>query len=386
MVSTEAGVSTGAVVVPAWRRLRLWVGLGALILFAAVLVSSLTGVSTRPLDPSSPSRSGSKALAELLRTYGTPVTRTTHVVTAVVAGPGTTVLVPRPDAFSRDQLAVLGGSSARLVLVAPSERDLSAVGSQLTETAPLYGPTDPTCRWPGALAAGTVDFPRPTFSYGASGTATRTHCYGGAVVIDEHVNVLGSADLLRNDRLVDTGVAALDINLISDNGNTDEVVWLMPGTDATSAAAPSYWDLFPEGARRAFVWLLLLGVVLVVWRARRFGPVVSEPLPVVVRSAEVVEGHGRLYRRAGARERSAAALRAGAVYRLAAHTGLQRSATPPDVAAAVATLTGRAPQDVLHSLAGPPPRDDASLVRLALDLDALEAAAGVPPRPKGTRS
>jgi hypothetical protein len=106
---------------------------------------------------------------------------------------------------------------------------------------------------------------------------------------------------------------------------------------------------------------------------------------VVVRAAEVVEGHGRLYRRAGARDRAAAALRGATLTRLATHAGLRRGARTDDVVAVAAAVTGRPAADVWYLLGGPPPADDADLLRLAAELDALEAAAGVPPRSKGPR-
>ena len=52
-------------------------------------------------------------------------------------------------------------------------------------------------------------------------------------------------------------------------------------------------------------------LVVGVWRGRRLGPIMTEPLPVTVRAAETVEGHGRLYHRLNARDRAANALRAG---------------------------------------------------------------------------
>jgi hypothetical protein len=179
-------------------------------------------------------------------------------------------------------------------------------------------------------------------------------------------------------------VAALDVNAISDNGSVRAVTWLLPGTEATATAAPTYWQLFPDSTRRAFGWLLVFGVLLVLWQARRFGPVITEPLPVVVRSAEVVEGHGRLYQRAHARDRAASALRAAATSRLVTRFGLQRAAGLPEVAAAAAPVSGRSPDDIARLLGGPPPADDAALMRLAHALDELEAAAGVPSGPKGS--
>ena len=52
--------------------------------------------------------------------------------------------------------------------------------------------------------------------------------------------------------------------------------------------------------------------------------------------------------------------------------GLARSADLPEVAEAVARASGRPLDDVEALLLGPDPADDATLVRLARDLDALE--------------
>ena len=113
-------------------------------------------------------------------------------------------------------------------------------------------------------------------------------------------------------------------------------------------------------------------LLLALWRARRLGPVVVEPLPVVVRAAETVEGRARLYRRSGARghgSRGAARRRPGPA---GTALGLPRRAEPPAVVAAVAGRSGRTGPDVAALLYGAAPADDGALVRLADDLDALE--------------
>jgi hypothetical protein len=168
----------------------------------------------------------------------------------------------------------------------------------------------------------------------------------------------------------------LDINAITDSRRITSVVWLLPGTDTAGPGAASIWDLFPSGTYRVFWWLIAIGALVAVWRARRLGGVVTEPLPVVVRSAEVVEGHGRLYQRAGARDRAAAALRTAAAHRLGHRLGLPKGAGAEQVGLAVATLTARPPAEVVGLLAGPAPADDATLLRLAHELDTLEAAVG----------
>jgi hypothetical protein len=152
----------------------------------------------------------------------------------------------------------------------------------------------------------------------------------------------------------------------------------MPSVEDTGSGSPSVWDLFPPSAQRAFWWLLVVGVLLALWRGRRLGPVVTEPLPVVVRSVEVVEGHGRLYRRAQAREQVAGLLRSAALGRLANRLGLRRGASAADVATSVSR------PGALETLTGATPLTDHALLQLAQELDALEAAldetAGAAPR------
>jgi hypothetical protein len=118
---------------------------------------------------------------------------------------------------------------------------------------------------------------------------------------------------------------------------------------------------------------------LAAWRARRLGPVITEPLPVVVRAAETVLGRARLYASARARPTAAAALRSGSRARLAALIHLDSSAEPQVMIVAVAARTGVEPARVAallypgggYGAAG----SEAALVRLADDLDRLEQLA-----------
>src|SRR5262249_53661964 len=147
----------------------------------------------------------------------------------------------------------------------------------------------------------------------------------------------------------------------------------------------------------AFLGLLLLALLaLAVARGRRLGPPVVEPLPVVVRGAETVEGRGRLYHRARARGPALDVLPAAARDRLppatsepasdgrahpptdgnrrGARTGgqvLDPGAAPSTVVGALAARTGWPPDEIDEVLYGPPPTDDAGLVRLSAQLDAL---------------
>jgi hypothetical protein len=111
-----------------------------------------------------------------------------------------------------------------------------------------------------------------------------------------------------------------------------------------------------------------------IWRGRRFGPLVIENLPVTVRASETMEGRARLYQRSSNRGRALDALRIGTVSRLATAVGLSRHASVPEVAATVAGLTGRDPRIVRDILLDAHPRSDAELVSLSDQLLDLEAA------------
>jgi hypothetical protein len=345
----------------------------ALVIAGAAAVGTLADEPGRPLDPSSAHKNGSKALARLLEHYGTTFTATRSVETAL-RSTGVAVVVTAPNDYSAAQLQRLAAHSARLVLVRPGRRAGNAVAPGL-EPSDSPGLGVANCGYQGAAAAGEVEFPDDAVAY-RPGSSGATVCFAGGVLLTTRLAVLGSADLLNNDHLADAGVAALDINVITDSRRVTSVTWLLPGADTQGPGPASIWDLFPSGAYRAFWWLVAVGALIALWRARRLGGVVPEPLPVVVRSAEVVEGHGRLYARAGARDRAGAALRAATTTRLTTRLGLPRGAPADQVAVAAAAVVGRSPAEVAAVLAGPGPADDTALLRLAADLDHLESAVG----------
>jgi hypothetical protein len=363
-----ADVRAAPLVRPWWQGARVWLGLAAVVVIGAVLVGTLSEQPGRPLDPSSTHGDGSKALVRLLAHYGTSVTSTSSTATALRSD---VVVVTAPDDYATEQLREMARAGRHLVLVQPGARALTALGSDAQPDRQVPPAGSPNCADPGAQAAGDVAFPSDTVSYSAA--ARGTHCYDGALVTEDDLAVLGSRALLTNNVLDDQGVAALDVNVITRDREANSVAWLTPGADAGGPGPASIWQLFPSAAHRAFWWLLFVGVLLALWRARRLGGVVSEPLPVVVRSAELVEGHGRLYARAGARQRAAAALRGAARSRLSQRLGLARAASAEQVAVAAAPIIGRPYGDLLALLAGPPPESDSMLVRLAHDLDQLEA-------------
>jgi len=112
--------------------------------------------------------------------------------------------------------------------------------------------------------------------------------------------------------------------------------------------------------------------LLCLWRGRRLGRLVTEPLPVIVRAVETTESRGRMYRKSRDRTRALAVLQQATRRRLASYLGLSVSSAVSNVAAASAAVSGRDYHDVLRLLDVPATHDDSSLLDLANALSTLE--------------
>ena len=338
----------------------------------AVAAYSATGPDA-PLDPASYSPAGSHAIAALLADRGVDVRRV-ETVDALDRRSETTVVVPFPGALSSHELGRLGSLPGRVVVVDPTAATIGALDVAVSVGSPVgVEPRRPACDLPAAVRAGDVDLGGATFE--PTGAADVVGCYasgGRATLVDlpsSRLTLLGSGALLTNDKLDRRGNASLALGLL---GTGDRVQWLLPRPGARGAHGErSLNDLIPTWVKAAAAQVAVAAVFLALWRARRLGRVVPEPLPVVVRAAESVEGRSRLYRAAHARGTAAESLRTGARQRLVRRLGL-----PPDVersalVAAVAARIGREAAALDALLYGAAPSDDRSLVRLANDLDAL---------------
>lgn len=354
------------------RRNRGVLLLGGALLLALTVLAVLVGGNQRgQLDPDGYAPDGGHALAVLLRDQGVQVERTTDVPGTLARGAGFTVFVPEPALLSDEELRRLGGGPGRLVVANAGPGTLGALGApaevaDVTETKDR----DPGCTLPFATHAGRALTGGPSYR---SDDASSRACYGHSLVSLRHdrLVLLGDPAALTNAHLDEQGDAALGIGLL---GTTGKVAWLVPAPDRAALGTrpiSSPDDLLPAWVVDARTALLLPLLVLALWRGRRLGRVVLEQLPVVVRAAETVEGHGRLYQAARARDAAATALRGQALRALARLSHAGTAPTPETVTALVAERTGRDGVAVRTLLYGPPPADDAALVRLASELDRL---------------
>jgi hypothetical protein len=173
-----------------------------------------------------------------------------------------------------------------------------------------------------------------------------------------------------NERVLDSDNGALALRLL---GQQDRLVWYVADSADTAASdGVGLSGLLPPWVLPGLYLLFasLLGVVL--WRGRRLGPLVTEPLPVVVRAAESTESRGRIYRRTGDRRHAAGILVHSARRRLIEALQLPRGTTVETLAAAAAARTGRDPRVVLGLLGHPVVTNDSQLVELGQQLIDLE--------------
>ena len=182
------------------------------------------------------------------------------------------------------------------------------------------------------------------------------------------LRVLPDPAPVTNVHLAQEGHAALGVRAL---GHHSRVLWL----DGEHMEAPSVWNSSstPPWLPVLIFQLLVIAGVLAIVQGRRFGGIVSEDLPVVVRSIETTVARGRLYRQGSDRPRAAQALRSGAALRLGATLGLPPGTSRRDVIAAVSLASGIDPATVDSLLYGPPPTSDNALATLAVQLDQLES-------------
>ncbi len=377
-VDDRPGTATGPTVRSTARNAGgpVLVALGLLLVGTVTGVLGATGDGGR-LDPDSYTPGGSRAVAELLRDRGVSVERVDTVEAVVEASrPDTTVVLPAPEALAPSELAQLAGLASPLVVVGADQGALSLLRLDVDAGAPVdVEQRQPACALPAAELAGEVDLGGLSYETGLSPAAGCYAASGRATLLvlpTEGVTLLGDGTPLTNDRLDARGNAALALGLL---GQTNRVVWLVPRPGRpVEGEQPPLSSLVADEITTGAVWLLVVAGVLALWRARRLGRVVEEPLPVVVRAAEAVEGRSRLYRAAGARGAAAEALRAATRERVAHRVGLPASADRGPVVEVVADRSGSDPALVDALLYGDPPADDTALVRLAGDLRTLELA------------
>ena len=381
----------------ALRRRAGWIAVLAVVLIGVIVIvvaRSSGSASNDPLSATNPAPQGSMALVQVLGQHGVRVIPTdsleaTRTALAGVDSSDATVLVYDPESLmTSEQRGALLSLGTDVVAVEPdlyALPDLApGVGltGEISGTFPADCPVTAVQKAAAVSASGlgyriTAKKDGVSADEGAARDATTCLTKKGAsglVVLPrggQTLSILGLGSALQNGTIATKGDAALALNLL---GAHRTLIWYISSyADLQQGSTPSLADLTPGWVTPLLILLSLAGVAAAVWRGRRFGPIVVENLPVVVRASETMEGRARLYSRAKARLRALDSLRIGTVDRLARAVGLPRTATVEQIVNAVAALTGRDRVAVAGLLLDRVPSGDAELVRLSDELLTLEA-------------
>ncbi len=382
-----------------------------LAVLVAALLATLVALSVAGrrgagyLDPEDTGRYGAAALVAVLRHHGVEVrvVRSVADLGAERLAAGTTVVVGDPTYLGPGAAALLAADTVgvdRLVLLSPHDQQLEAMGLPLDTTPAGTGRLTARCDSPVARRSDQVSgaemryvadstrgtgsvrlcFPLPGRAADPSSPDAGGFAHGAGLAevagAPHHAPVvaLGFASGLVNGRITELSQAGVALRAL---GDSPTLVWYQPGPAdlAVGGDGRHTTDVWPEWIGPATALVLSAVLVLALVRGRRFGRLVPEPLPVVVRAVETTESRGRLYRRAGDRARAASVLRDATVRRLARRLALSPGDPPTQVAAGVTAATGLPLHEVGTALFGPEPSDDPELLRLAQQLADLEERA-----------
>jgi hypothetical protein len=364
---------------------------GGLVLATITVLSVLSvGSATRggALDPENPAADGARAVARVLADHGVEVSvvRRATLLDRTPVDADTTVLVTSSESLGRSTAGRLQehvADAGAVVLPAPASTLTRVLDLPLTpDDVRSGGRTEADCADP-LLSDLTLAVP-PSEAY-RSRNASVTSCFSGSgrdpaawvVRVDGTAGaglgttyVVGAAALFTNERVDDADNAAVALRLL---GQHDRLVWYVPDVrDVAAGDAGSLAAQLPGGLVPALGLLGASVLATMLWRGRRLGPLVVEPLPVVVKAVESTQGRGRLYRRVRDRPHAAAILRDATARRLATRLRLPAGTDPERLAAALAEATGTDPRAAYDVLVTRPVTDDRTLTRLQADLTALE--------------
>ncbi len=372
----------------ALRRSGFWVAAGAGALLVAIIATAVAGGSASggpPLAADNAAQAGAMALVEVLSNQGVDVTLAGTLEEATAAAAGSTdptLFYFDADGYlTRDQVRAMAGLASRTVVVDPDFDTLQALAPGVGFGGlAASGSRAAVCDIPSAVKAGRLSSGGKTLTIAAD-AAGLTGCFptgrGAFAVVARRdqgrtITLVADTAVFSNDTITRNGNAALALNLLGSRG---DLIWYLPTlADVARTGPPSLGELTPAWVTPTLVLLVVVALAAMVWRGRRFGPLVAENLPVTVRASETMEGRARLYARSSARLRAVDALRVGALQRLAGKVGLSRLAGLDEVVLAVAAATGRAPSDVRATLVDAVPASDRDLISLSDQIQDLERA------------
>ena len=388
-----------------WHKYRFWIIGGAVFVVLSILAFVMTNSGNRSLDSlaiNNPAPAGAQAAASVLKDQGVALEATTSLLATTDAlaqnayGSSTVLFYDPRNILTPAQVSELAAAieqnGAKLVAITPGPVAVKNLSPELSSAGSTAGipRVEAQCEHVDAAAAGTISGggPDPALNagpakgpillYKGAQTCFTPHAKsgpasGGLLASNSagDITALGFSGVVNNHNLGQVGNAALTFRLL---GSKPNLLWYTSSLNDVPPAqtAPSLADLTPAWMFPAAAWLMLVAVVGVLWRGRRNGPLVAEPLPVIVKASETMAGRARLYQDARAVDIATRTLAHASLTRLAHALRLGHSADPSAVVDAVAAATSRTNAEVHAILLGEPPQTEKDMLRIAADLAALE--------------
>ncbi|MBW8173719.1 DUF4350 domain-containing protein [Ornithinimicrobium sp. Arc0846-15] len=376
---------------PKPRRIRAAYVAVAVLAALCLIVLSLLNVSTEtPYDPENSGPNGWQALHEVLEDQGVSVEVVrglnefpSSVDGATVLVVGTTNLSPESGQDLLQQTA----AADKMVVLNPASNIGSVLDLPLRISSGSTAAREPVCDSPifrdgdtiseaGEALILTTRVPEATTCLPPSAGFEAGGAQGGSLVsfpasdTSPELWVGGVADAFTNASVTQDANAALALRLL---GGTDTLYWYIPTSADLALGNPqTLGDVLPVWLAPTAAMLGVTALAAMFIRGRRLGPIVAEPLPVTIKSMELVDARARLYERGDANAHAYRALQVAALARWAKLLGLGRGATPESIVAEVSSYTGAPEAHVASLLVDQPVSDDKSFVQAARDLHALE--------------
>ena len=333
-------------------------------LLGVVVLGAYFGAARRttgpPLDPSSTSPDGARAVVELVGRLGGRID-----VVDGIPGPEVDVVLLLEDRLSRseaDRLSTWVRAGGVAVVADPGSLLTPPVASAVLDE--VTG----RCSAPGLEQVRQLDvgvsssYEVPPAAVGCFGASGGTAFLVSRPEGDGTVVSLGGPDVLTNELLDQADNAVLAAALLAGEGRRTAFVRpALPGGGERGLV-----DLVDTPVRAALAQLLVAFVVLVAWRARRLGRPIEEPQPVSIAGSELTRAVGRLLASNRRPDRAAAILRDRARRDLSGPLGLPLEAALDTVVTTVAARTTLSTDEVRRAVAGPVHSDDELVETAAL--------------------
>lgn len=408
--------STGAAARAALGRWQFWIALLVLGAIVAVALQLTSDRESRPYGLQNTDLNGYAALAQVLQHEGVTLHQARNAAEAqrlmqehpeagvVVLSDGFTP----PEAFSAALRQRAAQEQTAVVWIAENtyllEEMLALEGiwsalpipSAATGTAETLSP-GLHCQLEFARSAGSLQARGETLSAPEGCFPIWEGEAGGeyALVPTDHGIAFAAPEAFTNRHITAEGNAAIGLGLFraaaartvvsestapqdgdfaSAHNSSSQLIWYTPGAaellEVQQWSSP--WDFLPRWFWPLAGWLLLGTVVGAVAYGRRYGPVVTEPLPVEVPASEAAEGRARMYTHSGTVTAAAAVLRNAALLKLARLLRLGRHPAAQIVAESAARHTGRPEVEVTALLQQQRPANHRELVSYAQALQTLD--------------